>query len=274
LAALPAVISPEERDALMKARSDVLALTEAADKMLNRCIAGPVAGSELDSCLLKNPDGWWLMYSHSSLYVAIDHLTALVALWAAPAIPHSAGYTVIRGAAEGAARACWLVDPSLTSRERIARGIVEHAYALDCMRRVEGDSEQIRIRRRAFEMTLLRAGFAVDGRVCENEARPRIATLMHQLLSAPIASGSAGTVGGLAYALLSGFAHAEPWATLMDMQRVDSRVAVMTLNPLLQVQVLRLAMRLLVLGVCWTVGLAGFDVEAWKQEAVPLFRGF
>src|ERR1039458_8358556 len=115
LAPLPVVISPEERDALIQARSDVLALTEAADKMLNRCISAPVAGSEVESCLLKDPDGWWLMYSHSSLYVAIDHLTALVALWAAPAIPHSAGYTVTRGAAEAAARACWLAHPPRAS---------------------------------------------------------------------------------------------------------------------------------------------------------------
>jgi hypothetical protein len=60
----------------------------------------------------------------------------------------------------------------------------------------------------------------------------------------------------------------------MDMKRVDPRMGVMALNLPRQIQLLRLAMRLLHTGVCWTVELAGFDVEAWKQEAVPLFRGF
>jgi hypothetical protein len=274
LAPLPVVISPEERDALIQARSDVLALTEAADKMLNRCIAAPVAGSEVESCLLKDPDGWWLMYSHSSLYVAIDHLTALVALWAAPAIPHSAGYTVIRGAAEAAARACWLVDPSVASRDRTARGIAEAAYDLGCMTRVEGDTESMRQRKTVFETTIARAGFAVDRGACENQKHPGPTSLMHWLLSAPITSGATRTTGGLAYTLLSGYAHAETWATLMDMKRVDPRMGVMALNLPRQIQLLRLAMRLLHTGVCWTVELAGFDVEAWKQEAVPLFRGF
>jgi hypothetical protein len=275
LSALPVVTSPEERAALIKARSDVLALIGATDTMLGRCITEQASTSEVDTCLLKNPEGWWLTYSHSSLFVAADHLSALLAIWAAPAIPHSAGYTVIRGAAEAAARACWFVDPSLASRERIARGIVERAYDLGQMRRFVGETEQVRQGRTVFDTTIARAGFALDRGTCENQKRPGpgVTSLMHWLLSAPITSGSTGTIGGLTYALLSGYAHAETWATLMDVERVDPRMGVLALNIPRQIQLLRLAMRLLHTGVCWTVQLAGLDVDAWKNHAVPLVLG-
>jgi hypothetical protein len=274
MAQLPVVISPEERDALTKAHGDAFELLEATDAMLHRCVTAPMPASALQSCLGKEPDDWWLTYSQASLIVATDHLRALLALWSAPAIPHSAGYTVIRGAAEAAARACWLVDPLLAFRERIARGIVERAYALERMSQAEGETQHIQESRAGFEMTVARAGFAIVHLTCEKQERPRTTPLMESLLSGPITSETTHTtVGGLSYKLLSGYAHAEAWATLMDMQPVGSGMAMMALNVPRQIQLLRLAMRLLHTGVCWTVGLAGFDVEAWKQGAVPLVLG-
>jgi hypothetical protein len=266
--------NPEHVAALRDARDDVLALIEAVEDALAQCLATPVAGSEAETCATKDPESWWLTYANASLNNAVDHLRALTPIWALrEGIPNAPGYTLIRGTAEAAVRAIWLLDPALRPRERIARGIVERQNALYWMRRIRGDSEDTQRREATFGATLTRAGFEIVDKTCEGQKRPAITTLMRENLRVPISEGETQTSGGLMYALLSGYAHAEPWATMLGMRPVGLGVGAVELNVDMQVTMLRNALKLLNAGIVGLVYLAGHDVDAWKHGAVPLVLG-
>jgi hypothetical protein len=273
---IPVFMTPDEHAALEKASEDVRSLIDAVEETFDQCVHRPVPASAVEVCSMKDPEGWWLMYAQFSINVGIDHLRTLLAAWAAPrGLPHAAGYTLIRGATEAAARACWLVDSSLIPRERTARGILERQYTIGRLEqlKVEGNSQHIQQRRAGFAATIASAGFTVTGRKCESQERPGITRLMKSLLTAPTQSG-AGTAGELAYSLLSGYAHAETWVLLMDMKPVGSGMSAVDPSVSRQILLLRVAaLRLLHTAVCWVVELAGLDVSGWKRSALPWVFG-
>jgi hypothetical protein len=265
---------PEDAAKLLKARDDALAMIEAVEAALAECLVAPAAGSEIETCATKDPESWWMTYANLSLNNAVDHLRALAPIWSMEGgIPNAPGYTLIRATAEASVRAIWLLDPSLSPRERIARGVVERQNAHQWMRRIQGDGDDTRRRETTFAATLNRSGFTIVDKTCEGQKRPLITTLMREQLRAPIRRGTTQTTGGLMYALLCGYAHAEPWATMLWMRPVGPGIGAVNLNIDLQVTMLRNAMKLLNGGIVGLVYLAGRDVEAWKRRAVPLVLG-
>jgi hypothetical protein len=250
-------------------------MIEAVEDALAMCLATPVAGSAAETCATKDPESWWLTYANASLNNALDHLRALTAIWALEkeGIPNAPGYTLIRGTTEAAVRAIWLLDPALSPRERIGRGVVERQNALFWMRRIRGDSEDTQRREATFARTLTRSGFEIVANTCEGQKRPAITTLMREQLRVPISEGETKTSGGLMYALLSGYAHAEPWATMLGMRPVGPGVGAVALNVDMQVTMLRNALKLLNGGIVGLIYIAGHDVDAWKRRAVPLVIG-
>jgi hypothetical protein len=264
------LLEPGERDAVTRAGDDIRALSKAADDVITRCVNAPASTSAVATSRGRKPDEYWLTTAYSSVLVATDHLRALRAAWAAEqGMPHSAGYTLIRGAAEAAARACWLADCSISSRQRIARGILEWDYSMDRIRRADEDGEHARRIRAGFDTTIVDVGYPllgrrVEGRICDGERRPKITDLMKAQLP----------VGGLAYALLSGYAHAEVWVMMLDWEPAGPNGVVVALNITRQLNLLRVAaLFLLKEAVGSLVELAALDVSAWERRALPLVFG-
>jgi hypothetical protein len=118
------------------------------------------------------------------LIVSADfHLLTFAAALSAPELYPFGGFTLLRGVAEPAARAAWIMEPNLSSRDRRARVLVERLYALQEMRKFK------------------------------NQARPDATNLFGKLLpelSDPVADAP----GSRLYRILSGFSHSTLWAIL------------------------------------------------------------
>ena len=67
---------------------------------------------------------------------ANDHFLDVVDEFTQGSLPNFALYAVVRGALEADARACWLAEPGLTDRERLARTLTIRADSLFEMRRL------------------------------------------------------------------------------------------------------------------------------------------
>jgi hypothetical protein len=64
------------------------------------------------------------------LYAASEHFSAIARLYALePAVVYS-DRVLLRAGIEAAARSFWLLDPTLSYRQRIARGVTERLYSL------------------------------------------------------------------------------------------------------------------------------------------------
>jgi hypothetical protein len=57
------------------------------------------------------------------LYSAEDHLRAMLMLLEGPQVPTYSLYTLLRAAAEAVVRCSYLLDPDVTERQRMARGL-------------------------------------------------------------------------------------------------------------------------------------------------------
>jgi hypothetical protein len=263
---------PDERDALRKARDDVRTVIALVDEELTRCIDAPGPESAIAACVSKDPDRYWLTAAGSAVNVATDHLRALLTSWTDPdGIPHSAGYTLIRGATEAAARSLWLADTKIDARERTVRGILEWDYSIECFGRVDRVGRDYRRTRALFDKTIADAGYAMVGRKigrrkCERQERPRITELIESLLPTQ--------TGRRAYSLLSGYAHAEVWVMMLNWELAASGKVATTLDVTTHIDLLRgAALRLLDDAVSSLAQLGGHDVAAWKRSVRPLVRG-
>jgi hypothetical protein len=278
MAALPLFVTNAERELLGRAADDVRALIAAADDYLGRCLKAPTTGSTVAACAGSYLDGQWVHFAAQSIHMANDHLRTLLRSWAPPdPISDSAGFTVVRGAAEASARACWLTDTTLSDRERTARGILEARYSWDNVARVLIDptpalAERDRLTEAAAAVGFRLAGGSREG-TCNGERRPGSTWLLASLLPAPVPS-EAGTQGQLAYAWLSGHAHAEPWVFLLDMMRAGAGQVAAPLNVERLVSLLRVgALRLYNLAMLQMVELAGHDDAAWRRVAARRVTG-
>jgi hypothetical protein len=149
------------------------------------------------------------------------HLLTLAAVLSGrePLYPFG-GFTLLRGAAEPAARAAWIMEPGITPVERRARVLVERLDALQEMRKFKN------LRPRADEQIALLVSDAaalghraVNGKRIKPEhfgqPRPDATNLFARLL--PDVSGlGADAPGSRLYRLLSAFSHSALWAILVQ----------------------------------------------------------
>ncbi|MFI5281849.1 MAG: hypothetical protein ACHQ0J_01810 [Candidatus Dormibacterales bacterium] len=146
------------------------------------------------------------------------HLLTFMAALSTRELYPLGGYTLLRGAAEPAARAAWLMDPAITPKARRARVLVERLNALQERRKFAGQRKPAddRIKTLVGDATAL-GHRAVDGKQKKpdhfGEVRPAATTLFARLLP-DIAAAGADPVGANLYRILSGFTHSVPWALL------------------------------------------------------------
>jgi hypothetical protein len=266
-------VKPEDQEALSTARDDIHALGDAVEETLLQCFEAPAAGSAIENCKPRDPDRYWLGAAYSCINVAVDHLRGLAQAWSAKergGLPHTAGFTLIRGATEAAARGCWLSDPALSNSSRIARGILEWDYSIERFTQHAHDAPRARGLRTTLTTTIagdriMLVGRKVQGRTCRGEKRPFITDLIKAQLP---------RLGGPAYGLLSGYAHAEVWVTLFDRIPAGADKGYVVVDVPKQLALLRdAALPLVGQAVGSIVQLAGHDRAEWDARTTALIVG-
>jgi len=157
------------------------------------------------------------------LEAAADHYTTLINVFVHGPIPRYALYTVVRGALEADAWACWLLDTSIDDPERVGRALTLRASNLFEVRRMglhpvgasPGEHYNRRIKRviEAGERWHLAPKTHKDGHIAFVPA-PRITALIRSLLPEPSKKNKDMTVGEHTYAALSARAHGTQWSLI------------------------------------------------------------
>jgi hypothetical protein len=208
--------SPVEKLQIGAAIAHIRARVAAADTYREE--VRPVVGSkqemELRSWRGNRPGSTAEMLLVSSDF----HLLTLAAALSARDIYPFGGFTLLRGAAEPAARAAWIMEPDISFVDRRARVLVERLDALQEMRKfknLRGRADED-IARLVTDATALGHPI-VDGKKVKPEhfgqARPDATNLFARLL--PDVAGRGGDApGGRLYRLLSAFSHSTLWAIL------------------------------------------------------------
>jgi hypothetical protein len=188
------------------------------------------------------------------------HLLTLAATMTARDLYPFGGFTLLRGAAEPAARAAWIMDPGISSTERRARVLVERLSALQEMRKFKNLRREADDRiQELIEDAKALGHKPVDGKWVKPEhfgqARPQATSLFSKLLP-NVFEEDADAPGGRLYRILSAFAHSTLWAVLAQRELVTDY------QP-------GLKSAMVVLNVGWLVGQLG-QVE--KLHSIALRR--
>jgi hypothetical protein len=154
---------------------------------------------------------------------AADHYTTLINVFVHGPIPRYALYTVVRGALEADAWACWLLDTSIDDPERVGRALTLRASNLFEVRRMglhpvgasptEHYSKRMKRVIEAAERWHLTPKSHKDGRIAF-VPMPRITALIRSLLPEQSEKSKDLTVGEHTYAELSARAHGTQWALI------------------------------------------------------------
>lgn len=179
-----------------------------------------VAGSHRDKMSALPGETWAFELADLYLVAAGDHLGAVVNLL--ETLPIYAGLTVIRGAFEAGARACWLLDPTIQPRQRQERGFTERWSNLSSLSKFSSWRERAKEAR--SKLAKEAAAIGISPVLNKHEtvglgvARPGPTALIEKLL--PEALDVGDTEGRFVYRVLCGSGHSEPWALLANARKV------------------------------------------------------
>jgi hypothetical protein len=248
----------------------------------------PIAGSPYEAACRLAGGRWAFDFARFHLASAEDHLMTIAVILGSGWWPMYSWYALVRSWLEASARACWLLDPHLTPRQRQSRGFTEHLVKL------QGDLKFARPQTKASILQKIRAlrGDASCQRLQETFgrplqkgapkplvgfgiSRPGPSTLVQKWF--PEVTPGGGAVGEFLYHVVSGPAHSEPWALLLAIERVGpdeggiatARIEVQlgTLMP-----VIGKAVELHDRAVRWHTQLMGYDEAVWDDARGPLRR--
>jgi hypothetical protein len=211
-------------------------LSEVAINFLNRfvpqawafffeCQENPKPGSAIARAK-RNRDLVLVLDVSLLLDAAGDHLTTVVNQFVHGLLPRFSLYTVLRGALEADAWACWLLDPTIDDNERLGRTLTVRADSLFEMKRL-GLSPLGTTPARHYNKRIKRVLVAgkrwkltpkthKDGRVAF-VAMPKVTPLLRSLLPGKSAKNKKLNVGDQTYGELSARAHGTTWALLNSM---------------------------------------------------------
>jgi hypothetical protein len=257
-----------EVDAAVKhLRARVRAATEYREAVRPR--PGSTHEQALEGWLGNDPGG----LAELLLMSAEFHLMTLMAALSTRELYPLGGYTLIRGAAEPAARAAWLTDPGTTPKNRRARVLVERLNALQERRKFKDQRRKADDRIGELVTDAKSLGHRpVDGKVKKPEhfgqARPSATTLFGQLLP-EISKPGADPVGADLYRILCGFTHSVPWALLAQSERYQGeqpgkKWARIELNVAWLLGLLEMALRLHDIAYGRLASQIGEDSKAWR----------
>jgi hypothetical protein len=267
--------------------------TSAGSAFFAEILAQPRVGSVAESSLkdkdLMEPFYLAAMYLH----VALDHYLSLQTMFIPSAVPAGAAgpevrnyapYTIVRGALETDARACWLLDPQLAPSGRIARALTERALNLREVQRLDlkSDSgERIDYAARIARVSEVAARHNLGQKlnseqelVWVGERRPNMTELLNELLPERGPDTNGEPLGSHTYALLSARAHGNPWAVLHNMQSAGSlgrhaTVAEVVIDVIELMRLLSIALRLHSEAMRRAGLLDGRETVEWEKRRGP-----
>ena len=119
----------------------VAAVLQASENLLADAIDPAAPGSPNHTARTNQV---WDAYEQVNplLYSAEDHLRTMLMIFEGTKLPTYSLYTLLRAAAEAVVRCAYLLDPSLTERERMARGLNVRWENLDEQRKIDHDDKQ------------------------------------------------------------------------------------------------------------------------------------
>ncbi|MFI5282500.1 MAG: hypothetical protein ACHQ0J_05160 [Candidatus Dormibacterales bacterium] len=251
--------------------------------------AQPIVGSPYAEACRLAKGRWAFDFARFHLAGAEDHLMTVAVILGTGWLPTYAWYGLLRSCLEASARACWLLDPTLTPRQRQSRGFTEH------LTKVRGDlafarpprRPAIRLKIEALRDEAKRQGIPESfGKPPEAGApkplvgfgikRPGPSRLLLEALPDELAPDD-DPEGQFLYHIVSGPAHSEPWALILPVERVGpvedgittAKVEV-KLGALMPV--IEKAVELHDRAVRWHTQLMGYDEKDWEAARGALTR--
>jgi hypothetical protein len=181
-----------------------------------------------------------------------------------------AGYALLRGAAEPAAWAAWLMDPAISKQERLARVLGERLYNLKQQHGFKDLENHASDRIGELVEDAKALGCKPHGKKPDHfgQERPSATRLFGKLLP-DVNSPGADPMGADIYRWLSGYTHSVPWAIFAEGQalagnpgfgwlRVEAR-------PVVLVILLSNVLRLYEIAHIRLAGRIGEDARRWTQ---------
>jgi hypothetical protein len=244
----------------------------------------PRVGSAMETLIADKDLMQPILLAGMYLEVARDHYGAVLWAFTPPAeVSRYAPYTLLRGALEADAWACWLLDTHITPTERLARSLTVRASDLREVRRLDladqhsdwdyreriAQVEAVAARHQLPELRNKEGDlYAVGMR------RPEMVPLLEELLPEQHVGPNAQPLGSRTYGLLSARAHGNPWAVLHNVKRAGRvrphvAVAEVELDVVELMRLLRVALRLHSEAMCRTAILNGQDPEDWEKLRGP-----
>ena len=218
------------------------------------------------------------------LEAAADHFQTVVNVFVHGPIPRYSLYTVIRGALEADALACWLLDTTVDDTERLGRALTFRASNLFEVKRmglapsgktpVAHYDERIKRVVAAAKRWNLEPKTRKDGLVTFVQT-PGHTALLRQLLPEKSSENKDLTVGEHTYAALSARAHGTQWALLNNatvVARLDQHqnIAAIEVDVLEVISLLGVAVSLHDEAIKRMAILSGVESTAWEARRGPM----
>jgi len=227
------------------------------------------------------------------LHVALDHYLALRAMFVRHQVPagapvpelrNLAPYTLVRGALEADAWACWLLDPAPSAVERLGRAMTVRALNLREVRRLGlrfPDGERVDYRTRIARVTAVaqRHGLAekwnIEGDlVWVGSPRPDASALLGEVLPDKSEDTNGEPLGWHTYSLLSARAHGNPWAVLHNIQSAErfgdhASSAEVVIDVMELMRLLRISLRVHSEAIRRATVLDDRDPADWERQRGP-----
>jgi hypothetical protein len=276
--------SHDDNAAVNAACNHLNGLLQVANRLYFDADAHPADGSELATA--KADANLYVAHSLAGILfqAAEDHLLLVAGTFVAGVIPRYGLYTVIRGALEAAAWCCWLEDPALSDKDRVARGLTERLTSLrelNKLGRAGKFAQQVKQMQdvaKQFDIALIPMGKTNAEPLAFGAVRPKVTTLLRELLPQPNYETAGLSLGEHTYKTLSARAHATGWALVegaVPIEKVNDHttLAYITADIPELLRVLRIAVDLHARAVLQRHKLAGRSAKEFDEAVhdLPLY---
>ena len=260
----------EEAEALQREASRLERILEASNMFVRPSVEPPVPNSPME--LANKAD---LREAYDMAYLLLfsgeDHLRTILAILKTGPLPCFALLTLIRAAAEADVRCRYLLEPSITETQRLARGLNERLDNLKEQRKVDDPQADQFFKQRVAHL---------EQRATANGIAP-----LYSKGTGPIhAFGEPmkterdlfgmylpGSTGSMAFSFLSGYVHSKPWVTVQAHRAKPSAEpgvadVATDLNVLLFASILKVVLDIHDFNIGQWLRLAGYPLETKVWE--------
>jgi len=220
-------MTPQELELLQAAANRLTEYLNFTPSIVDACINDPAPGSQFRQEFSDESAMTAGSVAAMHLNVGVQHLAFVHAALNSDRLVLLPIVNVLRATIEATSRAYWLLDPSLDTKQRIARGLLERIAALESQQGVAQDPKHLSARASDIRATAVQHGIRLQGRRTGSElpkkvggeARPDTAALVAAALSGRRKRGDSPSTAGWLYAWMSAYSHSAIW-TAVDMRSV------------------------------------------------------